>query len=907
MTDRIPTQPLSATENKARHTTCAYCGVGCGVSAEVDHQTRTIKVSGLKKHPSNYGRLCSKGSALADTIGLDGRLLEPAIKGKTASWDEALNFAAEGFQAIIRQHGPDAVAFYASGQLLTEDYYVANKLMKGFIGSGNIDTNSRLCMSSSVVGHKRAFGTDTVPGCYEDFEKAELIVLVGSNTAWCHPVLYQRIKACKENNPKLKVVVIDPRVTATCEIADLHLQIKLGSDVWLFNGLLNFLAENNHLDKHYLLNNCQGLEETLHAAKASSGDLNNTAQALDITPKDLLTFYQWFADTQKVVTLYSQGVNQSSSGTEKVNSITNVHLATGRIGREGMGPFSMTGQPNAMGGREVGGLANTLAAHLDFAPDNIERLSRFWRSDNVSTEPGLMAVDLFDAISEGKVKAVWIIATNPVVSMPNADKVKEALSKCELVVVSECIAKTDTTALAHVVLPSTTWSEKEGTVTNSERRISRQRALLPPAGNARHDWWIICQIARRLGFTESFDFNSSAAIFREHAALSGFENNLEGRRRDFDISQLKNLSDQDYQALQPIQWPVSPENPEGKARFFAEGGFYTANQKARLLPLVPKLPQNRPCKQYPLSLNTGRIRDQWHTMSRTALAPQLNQHISEAFIQIHPDDAQSRQLTNGQLANIESRWGKMTGRLIVTRDVKPGDIFTPMHWTSQLSKCGRINTVVNPAVDEFAKQPESKHTPVQLTAFLSCWHGFILSRHKLKWPATDYLVEVKSKQHTRYELADRQSLNTPAQQMLNWLGFENEEAAQQKQLEVLSYEDAGRQIYRLALINKQGQLQTVVFVSPNTQLPTPTWLGQQFEKEKLDERARTALLSACAPAGEDLGEIICACFSVGEKSIEKAIKEKNLKTPAEIGEHLKAGTNCGSCIPELKQLIEKKT
>ena len=898
--------PSAQTETITQHTTCAYCGVGCGINAEINAGARTVTVNGLKQHPSNYGRLCSKGSALANTVGLDERMLEPQINGETSSWDEALDFVADGFKKIIDEHGPDAVAFYASGQLLTEDYYVANKLMKGFIGSGNIDTNSRLCMSSSVVGHKRAFGTDTVPGCYEDFEQAELIVLVGSNTAWCHPVLYQRIKAHKETNPKLKVVVIDPRVTATCEIADLHLPLNAGTDVWLFNGLLNFLADNDFIDQHYVQTYCQGLDESLLAAQKSSGELKQNAEMLGINSNDLQTFYQWFANTQKVVTLYSQGVNQSSSGTDKVNSIINVHLATGRIGKPGMGPFSMTGQPNAMGGREVGGLANTLAGHMDFTPDNIDRLSRFWRTDNVARQQGLMAVDLFDAIDEGKIKAVWIMATNPVVSMPNADKVKAALKKCELVVVSDCIKNTDTTALADVAFPATGWSEKDGTVTNSERRISRQRALLPPAGNAKHDWWIICQLAKRLGFADAFNFNGSADIFREHAALSGFENNAAGCRRDFDISHLKNLSDQNYQTLQPVQWPVTSKYPKGKARFFAEGNFYTENKKARLLPLIPKLPKNRPNADYPLSLNTGRIRDQWHTMSRTALAPQLNQHISEPFVQMHPNDARDRQLVDKQLVNTESRWGKMTGRLIITDDVKPGNIFVPMHWTAQLSKRGRVNSVVNPVVDEFSKQPESKHTPAQVSSYLASWHGYILSRHKINWPATDYLVEIKGKQHSRYELAHGKTIESPIQQMLNWLGIEDEKAAKEQQLDILSYQDAGSQLYRLAITNQQGQLQAVAFMTPNPTLPSPTWLALQFEKEQLDDRARTALLSGYAPAGEDIGEIICACFSIGEKTIEKAIREKSLKTPAEIGQCLKAGTNCGSCIPELKQLLVEK-
>ena len=891
------------------HTTCAYCGVGCGVDAQINDDTRSISVKGLTSHPSNYGRLCSKGSALADTIGLNERLLQPQIHGKAASWDDALNTVAQGFQKVIDEHGPDAVAFYGSGQLLTEDYYVANKLMKGFIGSGNMDTNSRLCMSSSVVGHKRAFGTDTVPGCYDDFEQSDLIILVGSNTAWCHPVLFQRIKKHKEENPNVKVVVVDPRKTNTCDIADLHLPLNLGTDVWLFNGLLSYLADNQHLDLDYIQQYCQGFDESLQAAKNSSANLDTTAKTLGINKQDLQTFYEWFSENEKVVTLYSQGVNQSSSGTDKVNGITNCHLATGRIGKAGMGPFSMTGQPNAMGGRDVGGLANTLASHMDFTEDNLDRIKRFWKTDRLTQSQGLMAVDLFDAIDEGKIKAVWIMATNPVVSMPNADKVKKALQKCDLVVVSDCIEKTDTMDLAHVKLPATPWSEKSGTVTNSERRISRQRGLLIPAGQAKHDWWIICQVAKKMDFKEGFNFESAADVFREHATLSGFENhstkNGIGRRRDFDISGLQSITNEEYENLQPIQWPVNSDHPKGSPRFFAKGEFYTSNHKGNFLALTPKLPKNLPSQEFPLALNSGRIRDQWHTMSRTALAPQLNQHISEPFVQMHTSDAKQHKLNNGQLVSVTSHWGEMMGRLNITDDVKTGDIFTPMHWTSQLSKTGRINSVVNPVVDEFSKQPESKFTPVKVSGYQAKWYGFVLSREEINWPQVDYLVSVKGKQHTRYELAHNKEVKEPIQQMLNWLGLPNEAAAKAQQLEILSYQDANSGLYRLALVDKKERLQGVAFMSPNTDLPERTWLAMQFTQPALTTRARHALLSGYAPAGEDIGAIVCACYSVGEKTIEHAIRNKGCQTTKQLGVELKAGTNCGSCIPELKQLIGK--
>jgi assimilatory nitrate reductase catalytic subunit len=895
------------TSKLIKKTVCAYCGVGCGITAEINETDRTVTVVG-SDHPANFGRLCSKGSALSDTISLDERLLEPEINGQQVTWDQALNKVANGFSDIIKQHGPDAVAFYVSGQLLTEDYYVANKLMKGFIGSGNIDTNSRLCMSSSVVGHKRAFGADTVPGCYEDFEQAELITLVGSNTAWCHPVLFQRIKKYKEANPNVKVVVIDPRKTQTCDIADLHLPLDLGTDTWLFNGLLNALNQNKKINHTYVNEHCEGLDSAILAAEKSSGNIFELAEQLNLDERDLSTFFDWFSHTEKSVTLYSQGVNQSSSGTDKVNSIINCHLATGRIGKEGMGPFSMTGQPNAMGGREVGGLANTLAAHMDFDEDSIDRVKRYWDAPNIATKPGLMAVDMFNAIESGKIKAVWIMATNPVVSLPNANQVKRALEKCELVVVSDCIADTDTVRLANVKFPATGWSEKDGTVTNSERRISRQRGLLPNAGNAQHDWWIINEVAKRMGFEAGFSHANQAEIFREHAALSGFENSLKStlkqsnRLRDFDISGLQNFSDKEYEDFAPIQWPVNTEHPEGLKRFFENGQFFTPNRKAKILALEPKLPINLPTHDYPLRLNTGRIRDQWHTMTRTALASKLNQHISEPFVEVNTKDAKQLKLNDGQLVNVNSKWGHMLGRLIINDNCKKGDIFAPMHWTQALSKNGRINTVVNPEVDTFSKQPESKHTPVNVSAYDAKWFGFALSREEISWPNCDYIVSAKGKEHNRLEIADHNTLEDPINTMINWLGFDNTHKIEQAGLELLTYQDESSRLFRVALIDNQGALQGLVMIAPNQHLPERTWLGMQFNKTSLDSRSRRALLSGYAPAGEDIGRIVCACFSVGEKTIEKAIKG-GCENAAEVGAEIKAGTNCGSCVPEIKQII----
>ncbi len=446
-----------------------------------------MTVRGDPDHPANFGRLCSKGSALGETVGFEDRLLAPQINGRRANWNEALDLVATTFSRTIAEHGPDSVAFYVSGQLLNEDYYVANKLMKGFIGSANIDTNSRLCMASSVAGHRRAFGADTVPGTYEDLELADLIVLVGSNLAWCHPVLYQRIAAAKQKRPQMRIVLIDPRRTMTADIADMHLAVRPDGDVALFTGLLAWLADHDRLDRAFIAAHTNGFDDALAVAKAIS--LDEIADQTGVPADELRAFYTLFARTERAVTVYSQGVNQSSAGTDKVNAIINCHLATGRIGKPGTGPFSVTGQPNAMGGREVGGLANMLAAHMEIEnPEHRDRVQRFWRAPCIASQAGLKAVEMFRAVADGRVKAIWIMGTNPAVSMPEVGLVEAALKTCPFVVVSDVVSETDTLRLAHIKLPAAAWGEKDGTVTNSERRVSRQRPFLPSPGEARPDW-----------------------------------------------------------------------------------------------------------------------------------------------------------------------------------------------------------------------------------------------------------------------------------------------------------------------------------------------------------------------------------------------------------------------------------
>jgi assimilatory nitrate reductase catalytic subunit len=888
-------------------TTCPYCGVGCGVTVSVTAEGITL--SGDQQHPANFGRLCSKGSVLAETLDIEGRLLYPIVDGQRASWDEALDRVADGFKKIIAEHGPDAVAFYVSGQLLTEDYYVANKLMKGFIGSANIDTNSRLCMATAVAAHKRAFGADAVPVCYEDIEAADLIVIVGSNYAWAHPVLYQRLAAAKQARPEMQVVVIDPRRTATCDIADLHLALAPGADAYLFNGLLHHLRREDAIDLAYVEAHVEGFGSAFEAARSASS-VPKVAQVCGVAETQVSEFFRLFARSKRTVTIFSQGINQSSSGVDKANAIINVHLATGRIGKPGMGPFSVTGQPNAMGGREVGGLANQLAAHMDFSDAaNVDLVKRFWGAPNIAPATGLKAVEMFQAIADKKIKAVWIMGTNPVVSMPDADKVRAALLDCELVVVSDCVQRTDTTACADILLPAAAWGEKDGTVTNSERRISRQRAFLPAAGESKPDWWIITQVAQHLGFAEAFPYTQPAEIFREHARLSGFENNdsknngsKNNVRRAFDISALAEMDEAQYDTLQPLQWPVNSQASQGTQRLFTDGKFYTPNGKARMIAVAPRLPAIATDADFPLVLNTGRIRDQWHTMTRTGKVPRLNAHLFEPFVQIQARDATTYKLQEGGLATLRTRQGAMLARVQVSEDQRLGSAFVPIHWSDAFAKLARADALVAAITDPISGQPEFKHTPVKIEPYQPAWHGFALSRERLEFADTSYCASSQGNAYWRHEIAGENISD-------DWLGWVRNVFTHRTncaEYNWLEYRDAAMGRYRAACLHN-GRLEAVFFIAPDQHLPSREWLSSLFNKPALAAAELSGLLAARAPAGTaaDGGRIVCACFSVGEKTILNTIQAQGLNSVAAVGLALKAGTNCGSCIPEIRRLVAR--
>ena len=885
--------------------TCAYCGVGCGIEASIGAKGE-LSIRGDKSHPANYGNLCSKGLALGETVSHEGRLLQPSIAGVETDWPKALQHVASKFSQAIEEHGPDSVAFYVSGQLLTEDYYVANKLMKGFIGSANIDTNSRLCMSSSVVGHKRAFGSDTVPGCYEDLDTAELVVITGSNLAWCHPVLFQRLKAEKAKRDNLFIVVIDPRETDTCSIADLHLAIQPETDVALFNGLLTYLVEHKKIDNNYIQQHSEGFEAALKSAQKDAPSIAQLATDLTLSEQDLRSFFAHFSNTKKTVTIYSQGVNQSTQGSNKVNSIINCHIATGRIGQPGMGPFSITGQPNAMGGREVGGLANTLAAHMEFGDQKANQLiSEFWETEQLATSPGLKAVDLFEAMNKGKIKAVWIIATNPVVSLPNSNKIISALKKCPTVIVSDCMADTATTQYADVLLPAQGWSEKSGTVTNSERRISRQRRLLPSPGVAKADWWIISEVAKRMGFAKAFNYLHEGEIFSEFTKMTTLGNE-DGLARDLNLIGLTTLDAKGYSQLTPQQWPVTHlQTKNVHQRLFADKQFFTASKKVQFiavsqlatsLNVKSELPKQ---SQYPLILNSGRIRDHWHTMTRTGLSSRLGAHITEPFVAIHPNDAEKSQIKDNNLVAINSPQGAMLVRALLTKQQNQGQLFTPIHWNSQTAKSANICNLVSDDNDPISGQPGFKSTQVSLKKWHYHSEAMLLTRQPLALGEFDYWVKQKVEKGYLYRIADNRTASELAQAIQSLL-----QNTQGKTLQFSSTDQSQQAIHRYAFV-QNGQLNNAYITSEQLTTQSLDWLQSVLDLP-LDSSIELTLISGIVEGKLAQGKIICACKQVGINTITEAIQEQGCHSLDSIKQCTGAGTGCGSCLPEVESILTDK-
>jgi len=889
-------------------TTCPYCGVGCGVLASVS-ATDGISISGDPHHPANAGKLCSKGLALGQTFEDEHRLLQPVIDNQSVTWGEATRHIARTFRETIECFGPESVGFYVSGQLLTEDYYVVNKFVKGWLGTANIDTNSRLCMASSVAGHKRAFGSDIVPGCYEDLDNTDLVVLVGSNLAWCHPVIYQRIMANKAKRPDLKIIVIDPRRSITADKADLYLGIKPDGDTLLFNALLDYVHRHGKTDQQYIDDHVTGFDESLAMASASvDGDL---AHKLGLQAHDLDRFFTLFAQTPNVMTIYSQGVNQSRTGTDKVNAIINCHLATGRIGKPGMGPFSITGQPNAMGGREVGGLATMLACHRDLDNEvHQSQVQRFWQSPRIASRPGLTATELFKAVGSGRIKAIWIMATNPVDSLPEADTVASALAACPFVVVSEVTQRSDTLRYANVVLPAQAFGEKDGTVTNSERRISRQRRFKRPAGQAMPDWWAVSRVAQHMGYTHSFDYHSPAQIFTEYARLSSFEND---GHIDFDIGACANLEEHEYNSLRPFQWPRnSAQSPpletdshsiDQPIRFFSKGHYFTPDSRARMIAVNSAVPGNHQLSDlYPLVLNTGRIRDQWHTMTRTGYSSRLMGHRAEPFIELNSGDALIHGIADADIVMIKSPAGNILARAMHSDRQSPGQVFMPMHWSDQFASRARVDVLLDAIVDPVSRQPASKNQAVSIQRFAANSYAFLLTRREpvlRDMPEIEYWALSPIDSGWRTELASSIGVT----ELISKLDPVIHTHAEDKQLQQISYCD--KQIQRFAWFDQRGQLHALLFLAPHTVELSRSWAISLLARQFADDRQRWQLMAGRAASDQpDKGAIVCSCFSVGDKEIARAIRLGGCATTEAVGQRLSAGTNCGSCRNEIDVLVK---
>ncbi|GAA3509708.1 hypothetical protein GCM10022393_23110 [Aquimarina addita] len=699
--------------SKSYKTTCSYCGVGCGIIARKNAKG-VITVEGDQDHPVNKGLLCSKGMNLHHVVqDKSDRILYPEMrwsKGherQRVSWDQAFDRAAAVFNTIIKKHGPDSVGFYVSGQCLTEEYYLVNKLTKGFIGTNNIDTNSRLCMSSAVVGYKQALGEDSVPIAYEDIELADCFMIAGANPAWCHPILYRRIEAHKEQNPDVKIIVVDPRRTQSCDIADLHLQIIPGTDVVLYNAIAKRLIDRKKIDKNFIANhtdNYESLKEVL-----SKTSLTESAKICGVTVADIKKAALFISNAKGFLTLWAMGLNQSSIGVNKNNALLNLSLLTGHIGKPGSGPFSLTGQPNAMGGREVGGMANLLATHRDLGNEEHRReVANFWGGKEISPKPGLTATEMFDALESGQLKAVWIICTNPLVSLPNVNKVEKALKNAKFVIVQDISHRSETLEYADLVLPAAGWAEKDGTMTNSERRITYLNKVVAPPGEALPDAEIIWKFAQRMGY-QGFNFTSAEEVYKEYCQMT--------KGTNIDITGLN------YDRLKTegsFQWPVPENGHSGTARLFEDKKFYTDTGNAKfIIPKFTKPTSELVTEKHPLILTTGRVRDQWHTRTKTGKVNRLLTHIPHPFLEMNQVDAFLRKIKDGDIAVIKSKRGKVQVKVKVSDTIGKGVVFLPMHWGKVLGNdYGRANNLTTSIVDPISKEPDFKFSAVEVTKFV---------------------------------------------------------------------------------------------------------------------------------------------------------------------------------------------
>jgi assimilatory nitrate reductase catalytic subunit len=946
---------------KETKSTCPYCGVGCGVIIE-SVGAQITGVRGDPTHPANFGKLCTKGSTLALTassaITQQTRLLQPmrrehrGEKAKLVSWDSALDFAATSFAQIIREHGSDAVGFYISGQLLTEDYYVFNKLVKGQIGTNNIDTNSRLCMSSAVAGYKQTLGADAPPACYDDINHASCIFIVGSNTAYAHPILFRRIEEAKKNKPDLKIIFADPRKTDTAEIADLYLPLLPGTDVALFNGMLHIMLWEGWIDSAYIAAHTNGFDELKTLVREYTPE--HTAQICGVKKEDLFAAAKLFATSPAALSLYCQGLNQSSSGTAKNASLINLHLATAQIGKPGAGPFSLTGQPNAMGGREVGGLANLISAHRDMAnPAHRAEVAALWGVKDVPSQPGKTAVEMFQAAADGQIKALWIACTNPAQSMPDQALVRRAMERAEIVVLQEAFVTTETAHYADLLLPATTWGEKEGTVTNSERRITRVRPAVPAPGEARHDWQIAQHFAQRLEklmgvrtqlisndeemnrvltpINSSFlNYASPEQVWEEHKASTA--------GRDLDISGLS------YALLDqaPQQWPFKTGDTQGKQRLYEDGIYPTTDGKAKFVPHAYKPVAEQRESRFPFSLTTGRLRDQWHGMSRTGTLGRLFGHVPEPVVQMNAQDMSRRLLKEGDLVHVTSKRGSIVLPVQASSEVNVTQAFIAMHWGSEFlsgrsasgQQLGGVNAITTSSYCPISKQPELKHAAVKILKAELPWNLLAVA-----WLPEETAHTTRAELQSlmsRFEFASctpfgregsAPHANTHASTQRGILfrasatyAPEDDSLARIEALlglsnaDTLRYEDKKRGQRRTARLVRMpsGNAKLQGFVLAGD-VSAEGWIKTLLQDE-LDAQSYGRLLlspgSKAPMAIHSKGNQVCSCFNVSESEITDFLKTSEASDSEQLSSlqtQLKCGTNCGSCVPQLKKIIRLHT
>ncbi|SNR94476.1 assimilatory nitrate reductase (NADH) alpha subunit apoprotein [Pseudomonas segetis] len=898
---------MSCAENtRVTASTCCYCGVGCGVLIEHSND-RIIAVSGDPAHPANHGKLCSKGATLHLTGDIDARGLYPQLRLDKSQaptgcdWNSALDHAARVFAQTIKDHGPDSVAFYISGQLLTEDYYAFNKLARALVGTNNIDSNSRLCMSSAVVGYKRSLGADAPPCSYQDVELSDCILIAGSNMAYAHPVLFRRLEEAKARRPQMKVIVVDPRRTDTCDIADLHLAILPGTDVALFHGILHILIDQGWLDHDFIAQHTDGFD----ALKARVQDFNpvSVATICGISQAQLQACAQMIGQAPSFLSLWCMGLNQSTAGTAKNSALINLHLATGQIGKAGAGPFSLTGQPNAMGGRETGSLANLLPGHREAGnSEHRNEVAGYWGVEALPETPGLSAIELFEQVRSGKVKALWIACTNPAQSLPDQTRVHQALASCPFVVVQEAFFTTETCAYADLLLPASSWGEKDGCVTNSERRVSHVRSAIAAPAEAKADWQIACEFARKLetlirpGLPSLFNFTRPEQLFDEYKALT--------QGRDLDLSGLS------YAILDqhgPQQWPFPKGAQQGTARLYQDHVFATANGRAQFQAETYCAPLEETNGRYSLVLNTGRLRDHWHGMSRTGTAARLFGHVEEAVLSLHSDELRRRKLNDGELIKVRSRRGSLIVPVQADDDIRPGQAYLPMHWGDRFLKGLGTNVLTQPGYDQQSKQPELKHAVIDIDKVELPWTFFALVEGDIqkRFSQLRPLFE-----HFAYASFTLTGSEHPALQIraANPAAPDGELLASIDRLlsidsaMVLAYDDPKRAIGKRVRLDS-GRIIALRLAGETS---AQDWLKSMWREAQTDDQLRRWLLaplSAAARQGSSAGnKTLCNCMSVSQQTICDAIGQgMDLN---QLKQNLGCGTSCGSCVPEIKRLLQ---